>query len=275
MDARQDDILAETAGPTAPEAFFRRSEDHYLPNPVAAGPWRAQSLIGRIVVGLLAHEIEARHFLPGFIPARLTVDLYRLPDFSPIQIVTRVLRDGGRIKLIEAEFLSGGVSAARACCQLLKRTAQPPGTVWTPPDWDAPPPSDALPHFEPKDKWRWSVLSIEGGFGALGPKKAWLRDYRALVACAPLTPFVRAAQAADFVSPWCHASDAGQRYINSDVTLYLQRLPVGEWIGLHVTDHQATYGVAVGNCSFYDEEGPIGFGAAAALAQERPKKSAP
>jgi len=275
MDGRRDSRMIEAASLAAAEAFFRWEEKGYLPNPVAAGPWRAHSLIGRIVVGLLAHEIEQRHFAPDFIPARLTVDLFRLPDFSPIRIVTRVLREGGRIKLVEAEFISGGVSAARATCQLLKRTAQPPGTVWSPPDWDAPPPSDALPHFEPKDKWRWSLLSIEGGFGTLGPKKVWLRDFRELVANVPLTPFVRAAQAADFVSPWCHASDAGQRYINSDVTLYLQRLPVGEWIGLHVTDHQATEGVAVGSCRFYDENGPIGFGATAAIAQDRPKKPAP
>ena len=66
-------------------------------------------------------------------PARLTVDMYRLPDFSPVTVTTKAVRDGKRIKVIDAEFLSGGVSMGRATSQLLLRTENPPGTVWAPP----------------------------------------------------------------------------------------------------------------------------------------------
>lgn len=60
---------------------------------------------------------------------------------------------------------------------------------------------------------------------------------------------------------------AGLRYINSDVTLHLHRLPVGEWIGLETTDHQATRGVAYGAARLYDEEGLIGATSCVAVAQ--------
>ena len=47
-----------------------------------------------------------------------------------------------RIKVIEAEFFSGGTSMARASCQLLRKTENAPGNVWSPPNWDVPAPAD-------------------------------------------------------------------------------------------------------------------------------------
>ena len=68
----------------ATEPFFRRAGDTYLPNPICRGPWDPSSLHGRVVAGLLAHEIETKWLDPAFVPARLTVDLYRVPRFTPV-----------------------------------------------------------------------------------------------------------------------------------------------------------------------------------------------
>jgi hypothetical protein len=92
---------------------------------------------------------------------------------------------------------------------------------------------------------------------------------RELIGGEPLTPFSRVALAADFASPFANAGDKGLGYINSDVTLYLHRLPTTEWVGFEVVNHQATAGVAVGECYVYDEAGPIGSSTVAALAQKR------
>ena len=43
--------------------------------------------------------------------------------------------------MVDAEFFSAGVSMARATCQLLRRTENPDGAIWSPPNWDAPPPA--------------------------------------------------------------------------------------------------------------------------------------
>jgi len=85
----------------------------------------------------------------------------------------------------------------------------------------------------------------------------------------PLTPFGRVALASDFVSPFANAGDKGLGYINSDVTLYLHRVPVTDWVGFEVINHQASDGVAIGECFVYDEEGPIGSASTCALAQKR------
>ena len=97
-----------------------------------------------------------------------------------------------------------------------------------------------------------------------------MSEVRELVEGAALTPFVRVAVAADFASPFANAGDAGLAFINSDVTLYLYRLPATDWIGFEVVNHQARDGIAIGECWLYDETGPIGTSTVAALAQRKP-----
>ncbi|HEY5107419.1 MAG TPA: acyl-CoA thioesterase domain-containing protein [Caulobacteraceae bacterium] len=253
------------------QPFFTREGERFAPTSASRGPWDEKSLHGRVIVGLLAGEIEARHGGPGYMPARLTVDMYRLPDLSPITVTTRLVRDGYRIKVIEAELISAGASMARGSCQLLRRTANPPGKVWSPPPWNAPAPGDTPAPAEGRSAMggMWAMRPIAGAMGAHGPRRTWMAEVRPMVEGAALTPFVRAALAADFASPFANAGDAGLGYINSDVTLYLHRVPVGEWIGFEVVNHQATDGVAIGECWLYDEAGAIGSASVAALAQTR------
>jgi hypothetical protein len=256
------------------EPFFMIEGTHYVPTAAARGPWNPNSLHGRVIAGLLGAEIERLHGSPEFIPARLTVDMYRLPDLSPVEIVTKVVRAGKRIQVIDAEFISGGVSAGRATCQLLKRTENPPGNVWKPESWDAPLPADIPPPTDGRSGMggMWAMRRIEGDFGTVGRKRGWLSEVRELVGGRALTPFVRVAVSCDFASPFANAGDAGLEFINSDVTLYLHREPATEWIGYEVVNHGASDGVAIGECFLYDELGPIGSATCAALAQKmRPR----
>ena len=83
---------------TTNQPFYSRQGDVFSPNPVANGPWDPKSLHGRVIIGLLALVIEGRHSGPDFVPARLTVDMFRLPDiFKPIEVKTKLIRDGLRI----------------------------------------------------------------------------------------------------------------------------------------------------------------------------------
>ena len=260
------------------EPFFVQHGDAYIPNPIANGPWNPDSMHGRVVIGLLAHVIEEQHGSPDFVPARLTVDMFRLPDIhTPITVATKRIRDGLRIRLIEAEFFSGGTSMARASCQLLRRTENAPGNVWSPQNWDAPLP-DTIP--APSDPrlgmhGKWATRPIVGRMGSLGPRRLWMSEVRELVDGVAMSPFVHVATGADFASPFANAGDQGLGYINSDVTLYLHRLPVTRWIGFEVVNHHATDGIAIGECWLYDEKGPIGTSTVAALAQRKPMTNVP
>lgn len=247
----------------------------YTINPIARGPWDPNSLHARVLAGLFGHEIETRYAGGGeFHVARLTIDLYRLPTLAPCEITSRYIREGNRIRVVEVEYLSEGTSYARGTAVLLKRTDNPTGTVWSPPDWDAPMPRD-LPDrdaFSPPGGWEpmWETKPIT----SRDPQnvvqgKAWLRETRQLVEGLELTPFVRAASAADWTNPAANWGSNGLEFINADITLYLHRYPRGEWLGFEVASHHSADGVAVGSCTMYDERGAIGSSTVCALAQRR------
>src|SRR3979409_2665375 len=99
------------------QPFFTRDRDAFIPTAVANGPWDPNSLHGRVIIGLRAFEIERRHGSDDFVPARLTVDMFRLPNMAPIEVKTKLVRDGIRIKVVEADFFSGGAPNERAPAQ--------------------------------------------------------------------------------------------------------------------------------------------------------------
>jgi hypothetical protein len=253
------------------EPFFRRDGERYFPTAIAHGSWASDSLHGRSVVGLLGFELERRFGDPAFQPTRLTVDLYRMPPARPLEIQARLLRDGRRIRVAEAEWLSGGQSYARATLMLLRTGEAAVNPVWSRGPWDAPAPAEvpaSLREWTTGGKWDFKPID---GFVGLAPKRAWLREIREMVEGFPLTPFTRVAAAADVSSPFAQAHPAGGLdYINPDVTTYLHRLPAGEWIGLETADHGDTAGVAVGVCILHDEQGPIGFVGCAGLHMVHP-----
>jgi hypothetical protein len=254
------------------EAFFKRRGETYQPTLSSRGPWSETSLHARVVAGLLAREIERLHGEDAFTPARLTVDLYRLPDLSPATVTTSVVREGRRIKVIDAVFVSGEVGVARATCQLLRRTANPVETVWSPPKWDAPAPDEIAPPADVRGDMggMWRTRPIVGAFGSPGgQRRLWMSEVRDLVEGEALTPFVRAALVADFASPFANSGDRGLAWINSDITLYLHRAPKGEWIGVEVVNRHATDGVSIAECWLHDEDGPIGSSSVAALVQRQ------
>jgi hypothetical protein len=114
----------------------------------------------------------------------------------------------------------------------------------------------------PGEGWR-------GAFGGVEQKRAWIRESRLLVEGEPLTPFVRAALAADYTNPFANSGDRGLNFVNADITLYLHRLPETEWIGFEVASHQSEEGIAVGECTLYDERGPIGHSLVCGVANAR------
>ncbi|TVT18140.1 thioesterase family protein [Amycolatopsis acidiphila] len=216
-------------------------------------------LHGRLLGGLLARTLEAEHGAPGLRFGRLTVDLFRSAPLEPVEVTTVRIRDGHRIRVAEATASSAIGLIARATAVQLRAGEQPPGRVPATPDWDAPDPL-TLPPAKPgsmPQRWRFN----EGD-----TRRIWLREPIALVDGEELSPFVRAALAADMASPLAHGSDGDLEFINADYTLYLSRPPVGEHIGLQSGGHTSDEGVAVGLCTVYDRLGPVGYSATAAVA---------
>ena len=253
-------------------AFFQPTELGLVPHADARGPWAEDMMHGRLLAGLAAWAVEREHGDPSFVPARLTVDLYRSPKMEPAGVTTTVVRAGGRVRAVDAKVTVGGVDVARASTLWLKRSDPPADDAPHTAAWDAPDPDTCPVQFG----GAFEVRAVDGqGFGALGPRRTWLRDTWSLVDGEPMTPFVRAALAADFASPLANSASRGLDYINADLSLHLGRLPDGEWIGLEVADRVAADGMSVAYARFHDQLGPIGWSTVCAVVNPRMTPTGP
>ncbi len=259
----------------ASEPFFTQDGDSFIPTRQARGPWDPNSLHGRVISGLLGREIERQHCDEEFHCARLTTELFRMPPLAPLQVSIQPIRLGNRIRVIDGSVTSHGVEIARGRAVLLKKAPQPEGTVWSPPNWDVPPPGDIPAPQAPagRENWvpMWETRPIRGApffGGGAEQKRAWLRETRQLVAGEDLSPFLRVALAADFTNPFANSGDHGLNFVNADITLYLHRLPVDEWVGFEVVSHQSDEGIAVAECALYDVSGAIGRSLVCAVANQ-------
>ncbi|WP_246268054.1 acyl-CoA thioesterase domain-containing protein [Nonomuraea typhae] len=248
-------------------AFFELKAGEFLPAPHACSPWSTDMLHGRLLGGLAARCLEQEHREDGLRFARLTVDLFKNSPLLPVQVETVRVRDGRRIRVADATLRTARGIVGRAAAVLLREGEQPGGERNTTPAWDERPPQgppgpgDWTPPF---DLWRLT------DWGTAQPMRAWTRENRPMVGGEELTPFTRAALAADFASPLSSAGTRGVEFINADFTLTLAREPVGELVGMAAQGHLSADGIGTGDCVLHDTEGPIGYCVVTAVANPVP-----
>jgi hypothetical protein len=282
------------------EAFFKRDDEDrniYHPTRFARGPWDPKTLHGRVLSGLVAFEVEANCLsdeeIDNFQTARITVDLFRPPPMSPLTVTSETIRSGRRIKVIDVNIAAsiegrGVMDVARGSVVMLKRSENPNGEIWTPPAWgiqapheDRPPPDTVIK--DPDNTAAlpiWETVNVQDDTGEpygdgslqhreLGIRRAWIRETYSLISGVFPSQLVRVAQVADFANPFTNSGTRGLNYINADITLYLQRIPVGSWIGTETSYHGSDQGVSVGTMSLYDRCGRVGTSTVCGLAQAR------
>ncbi|MCX4095409.1 acyl-CoA thioesterase domain-containing protein [Nocardia sp. alder85J] len=254
------------------EPYFTERDGALLPAPHARSWWTAGMLHGRLLAGLLARSLEQQHSGEGLHFARLTVDMFRNAPMEPLRVTTERVRDGRRIRVADAVVHASVGPVARAAAVLLRRGEQPTGFVPNIPEWDALPP-DQLPDTTKPDfpiqmfDAHNTPIGYWGDSGTLA-RRIWVHEFSPLVAGESLTPFVRAALAADAASPMTHAGKKLE-FINADYTLLLSRLPMSDVVGLESGGHISEDGIAVGHATVYDIAGPIGHCTTTALANQR------
>ncbi|MQY29400.1 acyl-CoA thioesterase domain-containing protein [Nocardia aurantia] len=254
------------------EPYFTEKDGALLPAPHARSWWTPGMLHGRLLAGLLARALERAHSGEDLHFARLTVDMFRNAPMEPLRATTERVREGRRIRVADAVLHSSVGPVARASAVLLRRGEQPTGFVPNVPEWNAPPP-DQLPDTM-KPEFPIQMFDAEnnpihywGDSGTLR-RRIWVHEFSPLVAGESLSPFVRAALAADAASPMTHAAKKLE-FINADYTLLLSRLPMTDVVGLESGGHISEDGIAVGHATVYDIAGAIGHCTTTALANTR------
>ncbi len=259
-------MLCEDARMATEPAHFTLAESgEFIPTRFAQSHWGDDHLNGPAVVGLAARALELSCGSPDFMPARLTVDLFRAARGVPTSVDVRQLRDGRRVRSGECEVRQEGRAVARATLLQYRRSTAPPGRLWTAPmSFEAPP--------EPNDTSLTWIGSDEGGWSRSpgdhqnGSRKRFYNRAIEVVAGEKNSQFVRAVMGAEATSLVTNLGTEGVGYINGDLTVALARLPVGEWIGVQADSHSASDGIAVGTATLFDQSGAFGSGMTTAVA---------
>jgi hypothetical protein len=254
--------------PASADGFFRVDGDTLVPAAFATSPW-GPVLHGRLIGGLTARAAEqARATDPEMACSRLTVDLFRSVPLAPIRVVTRPVRAGRRIAVLDVTIEQGASLVGQGRAVLLRRSEQPDGTFRPAPAWDAKTPLElGPPQSIAGHRWTapWESWRVGGTADAVNDG-LWIRETHPLITGEPLTPLVRFALAADLASPVANTSTSGLSFINADYTVYLGRDPEGEYVGIQPAAHISDRGVAAGQCVVHDLRGPVGFVTTAAVA---------
>jgi hypothetical protein len=247
-----------------PAHFTQTAPDRFLPTSNAQSHWGEDHLNGPALVALVARALEEAHGLDDFMPARLTVDLFKAARGVETTATTRLVRDGRRVRNSECELTQDGVVVVRAVLVQYRRSSAPRGEEWSASmDFTPPPESDGLrPMSIGSDDGGWSHAIAD--HQNTSRKRTFNRAID-VVSGATNTPFVNAAMAAEGTSLVTNLGSAGVGYINGDLTVALARLPLGDWIGVQADSHLVADGVGVGTATLFDHAGPFGSGTVTAI----------
>jgi Thioesterase-like superfamily len=254
------------------DAVFHRDGDRFVPTDLARGPWDPDSQHGGPSGALLAGLLEHHDAGPPAHVARMTIELLRPVPMQPLELRARTLRPGKKVQLVEGSVLAGETEVVRATALRIRYAdvefAEPPG------DRLEPGPGVLRERFENLGLLNFGsameMSTARGEVGVPGPAAVWFRLAVPIVAGEETSPLMRVAAVADFGNGISGAVTWDEYlFINPDLTIYLHRLPAGEWVGLDARTWPTHEGVGVADAALYDERGRVGRSVQALLLDRR------
>jgi hypothetical protein len=249
-----------------PDAFFSVDGDRVIPTELARGPWDAGSAHGGPVAAVIGRAVERFQPDPDLGVVRLTLEILRPVPLQELRFEATMLRGGKRVQLVGIEVRHEGTVVTRATALRVRRPPEAgdlPTELHQPDDRLRPPGNGMRQHRE--GRFGIGILdgmelrAVDGGFFQPGPSTIWFRMLRPLVEGEETTSLQRLLVAADFGNGIGGVLDFEQHlFINPDLTVYLHRLPEGEWVGLSATMWLAPEQGAYAESDLYDEHGRIG-----------------
>lgn len=244
------------------DAVFVQDGDTFTATDLALGPWAPGALHGGAPAALLAHLFTERVADLPLRPARITYEFLRPVPLGPLSAVIETVRPGRRVTLLDASLRDDeGNEVVRARALMLVASDLGPTPASPPP---FPGPETATPNDWTSRRRMFAtgamdIRFVEGRFREPGPAVAWFRLAQPLIAGAPVLPIDRVASAGDFGNGI--ASELtwdDHTFINPDLTLYIEREPVGEWVALQSAMRVAPGAIAGAESVLWDEQGRIG-----------------
>lgn len=247
--------------------FIDDGNGRFVATELSRGPWDPHAQHGGAPAALLMREFERLPAADGLQLTRVTYELLRPVPVGELEVSVEVVRPGRRVQLLEGAIRAAdGTELVRARALRVRRAEASSGQMPI-----APPPSPEKGHehepgsggFEPPHRPLFAPDAIEirfvSGIFGKGPSTAWFRLRVPIVGGEEPSPLQRLAAAADFgngisaILPWDE-----YLFINPDLTVYVDRVPEGEWVCLEARTILVPEGVGIAESVLYDERGRIG-----------------
>jgi hypothetical protein len=266
---------AQDAAGSALEPFYLpRGEGRFHATHSTTGPWFADAQHAGPPSALLVRALERCASVPDPQFSRVTFEILGPVPAGDVEVVAQVDRAGRAIELSTAVLHAGGRAVMRATAWRVAPGDTAVAAVGAAPP--LPPPSEAreraerpdgwLPGYVDALAWRW----IHGWLGEPGPGAVWGRLRVPVVAGEEPTPLQRLAALAD------SANGAGAPldirswlFVNTDLTLHLHRMPVGEWMAVDAGTVVGPTGMGTAAAALHDERGHLGRCAQALIVRPR------
>jgi hypothetical protein len=232
-------------------AFFVRDGDVFTPTGLGKSPWDATKQGGGPICGLSAQLLAGVPAAVPMLPQRVVVDIYGQVPMAPLTASTRLLRDGRRVRLVEATLAADGRTYARAT-MLQTRTegGEDRNVALTRPFPDG---AGTLSRVVAES------VRVAGQDGEPGPGAIWLRVITPLVAGAPIDPLGSLAMVADWgTTVSAPASTRDWTFASLDVSLHLLRMPRDPWWLLDGASEMAGNGTGIASMRLGDRTGMFG-----------------
>ncbi|WP_132878103.1 thioesterase family protein [Tamaricihabitans halophyticus] len=262
-------------GPADQSAFFEpRGDDWFAATPHTAGPWS----VGHQHLGppsaLLARALEHCPADREMQLSRITIEILGPVPVAPLHVRAQIARPGKSVEQLTASLESErGVVATASAWRMLSgdTTAQLAGAVepLTPSaefGQQLPRPAGWLGGYLDAMEWR----SIDGALDVPGPAKIWLRQRVPLVTGEQPSGLQRLLAVADSGNGASSRLKPTEWYfINTELTVHIQREPTGEWIGLDANTIIGPNGVGTAVSVLHDHHGQVANGAQSLLIRPR------
>jgi len=267
------------------DPLYLLRDDRFVPTEAATSPWSPDAQHGGPVLGLLGRAAESRAVETGLRLVRLTADLFRPVPMRPLTLVSRSLREGRRLALVQISVVAGDAEVTRGHALLLRPAKAPPSEAAPEPLPRGPEglASEPLVPAEARSAARIGFatrIEVRWADRADGPGTAlWMRLPMPLVEGEPTSPLQQVAALSDFANATATLArreweSRRMGFINADCSLFLSRPPAPGWVCLRLDRAADRDGVGTVDVSLLDAEGVLGRVAQSRLANVPPTATA-
>lgn len=247
---------------TLPGSFFEREGEAFISTALTRGPWSNEHQHGGPPSALLARAAEAfGDDAAGFFVARLTVDYFKPIPIAALKVAVEAQKLGRTAQRLTVRLTHGDDELARATALRIRRA---PGSAisarappFASPDGLAP---FVFPFFRHEVGYH---VAIEGRYlrGRFGDNDVavWMKQKFPLIAGEEPSGLQRVVLVADAESGICNPLDVRRyTFVNPDLTVLLDREPVGAWICLEAVSSASPLGIGLAQSAVHDAHGVVG-----------------